>query len=885
MTVNVFGSKINAEPHETYAAGGLTVGEWLRAEVPDFEAREVPPISVAVNGQLVSCDQWDSTHFEVADVVDITLEPKGSELFFGALFLVAIRAMTPKIPKVSSQTASSGDDINQASIKGNKVKINSPIREVFGQRKVYPDYLLPPRRFFAGPREQRVQLMLCIGKGEYDIPSNRVLIGDTPALSLGADVVTNIYAPGADVSADPCHLWWHDVTEVGSSSNGSAGLELTIATTLTPGFVATSLQFNAYTVSIPSGGGTFPADWTTGLLVRIIAPYSYEFVDGGVGRDIIRGTALAMLAPSVGDLIEIAGINGGLYVVNSYTPGTTPEMTLNFDDGTPVTALTLGTITSTIGPRGLRYRVTVFSTSQITIERLKGTGATDTSFPGFSFLQTASGLVTLDATSLQGGYRGPFALSPINEKCTAFEWDVFFGSGLVGLGSKGEQYALAATHYLEWRDMDLAGAWTVETRTVVAASLDSVGYTFRMNTPYPMRVEARIRRSPKGSTEWQDSAVWYGARSLLTSPVSYPGVTTISVDARGGDRLSAQSESQISVEVTRKLPVRLGGFWQPPQPTRDIAAGMAYLVKSIGYTDADLDLLELDRLNEVWKARGDHFDQMINTTSTVKSVLNDALAAGFAEVSVERGKLRPVRDEPRTQFESIYTPQNFTAGDGLDRSFTAISQNDYDGVDVEYTDNQSWQVATVACRLPGDLGQKVQKITAEGITNRTKAWQLGMRQRRSLRYRRWTFKWSTELDALNSRYLSYVQVADDIPGYAQSAIMVDYDPVARVVESSEMFDWSGSGPFYLYVRRADGSSAGPYGVDRLDDFRLVIDAPLDFDPVLDLSIEPPHLLFGIGYAVLVTDISPNGEDGAAVEAENYDARVYADDDNSPPLAG
>lgn len=884
MTVNVFGSKINDEPHEVYDVGDMYVGDWLRAEVPDYEPREIPPISVTLNGELLAPSEWDLTHFKRSDVLDITLEPKGTELFFGALFLVAIRTMTPKIPKVSSQAAA-GEGLNEASIKGNKVKINSPIREVAGRAKVYPDYLLPPRRYFAGPREQRVEMLLCIGKGAYDVPSNRVLIGDTPVVSLGSDVSYTVYPPGNDLSGDQAHFWWNDVAEVGSSSNGSAGLELTISSSLTPGFVASSLQFNAYTVSVPAGAGAFPSDWTTGLIVRMLAPYAYDFIDGGASADIIRGPALTMLAPTVGDLIEIAGVNGGLYVVATYTPAvgpTPPEMTLQFDNGTPVTGLTLGTIATTIGPRGLRYRITVFSTPQITVERLKGTGATDTGFPGFTFLQTTLGSVALDASSLQGGYRGPFALSPVGEKCSAFEWDVFFSGGLVGLGAKGDQYAVPATHYFEWRDMDIAGAWTVETRTVTAASLDAVGYTFRVYTPYPMRVEARIRRSPKVSVEWQDSATWYGARSLLNAPNSYLGATVMSMNARSGDRLSAKSESLVSAEVTRILPWRSGGAWQTPAPIRGIAPWVAYQLKSIGYTDSDIDFAELDRLDIIWRTRQDYFDQAINTPSTVKTVLNNALAAGFAELSVERGKLRPVRDEPRFQFESMYSPQNFLEGSGLDRGFTAVRPDDYDGVDVEYTDSQSWQAATVECRLPGDLGLKVQKITVEGVINRTKAWRIGMRQRRILRYRRWTHNWSTELDALNSRYLSYVQVADDVPGYAQSAIMVDYDEARQVVQATEVFDWSDPGPHYLYVRRADGSSSGPYVVTRIDDFRLQLATPLDFDPVTDLSIEPPHLLFGIGYAVLITDISPNGEDGASVEAENYDARVYLDDDNDAP---
>jgi sulfur carrier protein ThiS len=883
VTIRVFGSKLNDEPSEEFAVGGMTVREWLAKNIQSYSDMEVHPISVSLNGEVIPSERWAMCSFAATDTVDIVIEPKGTELFFGALFLVAIKTLTPKIPKVSS-TAQNGEDLNEASIKGNKVKLNSPIREIAGTRKVYPDYLLPPRRYFAGPREQHVEMLLCIGKGEHEVPGNKILVGDTPTISLGADVEVNVYQPGDDLSADPARLWWNDVTEVGSSSNGSSGLELTVATPLTNGYVATSQIFDDYTVTIPSGAGLFPSDWGDDLIVRILVSYQYEFADGGGSRDIIRGFNLDMLAPSVGDTIEIAGTNAGLYVVNSFTPsaGAVPaEMTLNFDGGAPVTGLTLGSLPASIAPRGQRFRITVFSASQITVERLDSTGAVDTDFPGFIYLETASASVTLDPSNLEGGYRGPFAMCPDGDLATAIEWDVFMPSGLCGLGREGQVYEVGAFHTFEYRDMDIAGAWTVIEKSHYGSSLDSQGFTNRIDLPYPMRPEARVKKrfiqQNERETEINNDTVWYGARSLLSSPASYDGVTIMSVNARGGDRLSAQSESMISVEATRKLPTRLNGAWTAPIATRDIAPFFAYVAKNVGYTDADIDLVELDRLDAIWKARGDHYNQATNTNGTAKGVINDALGCGFSELTVDRGLLRPARDEPRVAFESMYTPQNMT--ESLERNFTAVRPDDYDGVDVEYVDGVSWQVETVECRLPGDAGARVQKVKAEGCTNRTKAWQIGMRQRRALKYRRWEYSWSTELDALNSRYLSYVQVADDVPGYAQSAQMVSYDD--GVIESSEAFDWSDPPPHYVYVRRQDGSSAGPYVATQIDDFHLSISG-LDFPPDTSLDREPPHLLFGVGYKVLITSISPNGTDSASVEAMAYNELVYASDDLTPP---
>ncbi|MCY1420166.1 hypothetical protein D9M71_357790 [compost metagenome] len=158
-----------------------------------------------------------------------------------------------------------------------------------------------------------------------------------------------------------------------------------------------------------------------------------------------------------------------------------------------------------------------------------------------------------------------------------------------------------------------------------------------------------------------------------------------------------------------------------------------------------------------------------------------------------------------------------------------------------------------------------------------------MRQRRSQKYRRKTFSFDTELDALNSRYLSFCALGDDVPGYGQSAIMLNY--AAGVIESSELFDWSAGGTHMVAVRRTDGTLSGPYVATRIDDTHLSITG-LDFVPDTSWDVEPPHLLFGpvasFSYPVLITDISPSGSTGASVSAVNYDVRVYADDDGFAP---
>ena len=254
-------------------------------------------------------------------------------------------------------------------------------------------------------------------------------------------------------------------------------------------------------------------------------------------------------------------------------------------------------------------------------------------------------------------------------------------------------------------------------------------------------------------------------------------------------------------------------------------------------------------------------------------------------MTIDNGQIRPVRDQPRSVYEHLYTPQNMTGA--LRRQVVAYNPDDYDGVDVEYTDATSWQQEVVECRLPGDIGARVQKLKLEGVTDRTRAWRIGMRQRRELAYRRKNYTFQTEWDALNSRYLSYCALADDIPGYGQSSLLlaVETDLSGTVLRTSEPLALVDGAAHVVALRRPDGTLSGPHAVVDAGDHWVRIAGSLDFEPITaEGPEEPTHVLHGTlerwSYPVLITSITPAG-DRVDVTAANYDSRVYLDDDNAP----
>lgn len=905
--IEIYPNKLAAGPAEVREVESRqSLLAWFHADgLPEEVEPAALPMSVFVNGERALPTHWTTIEFGPEDSVQIYREPKGTDPFSITLALVfgakaVLGALMPKMPSLNSGgNTKRGNDLGLATVKGNQVKLNAVIREIAGRQRPYPDYALPPNRYFDDPRSQWIEMLLVVGKGSYDIPVSSILIGETPVISLGADAEFTLYEPGANLSAETAAKWWHSAPEVGATSTGTAGIELKATYAVTPVPDAQSYQFAGKTITVPTGAGQFPTGWAAGMIVRIEVGYPLDVIDGGAGRDIIRGN-LDQFALYVGMPIEIVGANAGNYTVATYTPGvgTAPdEMTLDWAAGGAATGLTIGTgLVMGIGFRGLRYRITAASTAAISVERMDDAGDNDATWPGYDALTTSAAILKLDGSTQEGDWSGPFPACPAGTTTSRIAWDIFFPQGLVHVGGKGDLNNLSVTVEMQYRDITLAGAWTSFKKTYTQMTLDQLGFTEYMDIPGNIRPEVRMRRIGAKSTSTQDANTvqWYGLRANLPAPTSYAGVTLLALRVKGGNRIASQSESQVSVIATRKLRTRRDGAWTAPEPTRDIAAWIGYIAESVGYSvedgDSDIDLDELDRLQAIWTARGDYYDRTIDSASTVKACMIEALQAGFAELTIDRGLIRPVRDEKRGpdfdhEYSPLYNPQVMTKP--LKREAEHVTEDDFDGVDVEYTDGTTWQVETVECRLPGDLGLRTEKIKVEGISDEIRAWRFGMRRRRMQVYQRKRYSFSTELDALNSGYLDYALLGDTTPGYGQSAMLKGYAQLGSVhmLVSTEPFNWSAGGEHWIALRRPDGSASGPYVATRIDDYRLTIPA-LDFVPVLDSAMDAPVLQFGpkakFCYPALIKEVNPSGTVSCNVTAVNYDERVYLDDDNFPP---
>lgn len=870
------------QPIEQHEANGVTLHAWLLGNVSGYKPGPVQPISATINGVSVSPDCWDDNVLTASDVCDLHIMPRGGVInsigsILGSVINSVFGWIMPQPKQAGSQNSiEQGQEIAVADARANRPRLNEVVPEIAGRYKRFPDYLLPSRRYYLDTQTQVIEMLLCVGVGRYQINRNEVYIGETALINLGNSASFAFYEPGADLSGDDRGIWWYTAPEVGGTSAGTPGIELTTSFTVERFPDASAYVFDGLTVSVPSGAGSFPSDWAAGMVVQIVLLKQYTLTVAS-GRSVIVGD-IDSLEPFPGMNIQIIGDNEGIYVVEEASGN---SITLNYPNGAPV-ILPSGSAYMSIGYIGQRYRITDASDSIIAVQRLTDSGSIDDDWSGWTAQTSTDAEIELSAETVEGGWNGPFPACPEGETVTELEVDFLF-PGLLGLDKKGRPFYVSVNIEIQYRDLETTGPWTSEQRRYTAASQDHIGFTESINLPYPMRAEVRVRRIGAESviTSIQDKAMWYALKGRMSRQKrSYEGVTTLALKIEGMDRISAQTENQVSLIATRILPILQGGQLGLEQPTRSIADFTAHILSSTGIDN--VNYAELQRLRDLWESRGDTFDHVLDEMS-VDEAAALALGAGSAEITRHAGQLIPIREGVRTQFQHMYTPQAMTQR--LTRTFRGIRPDEADGVDVEYTDSRTWTTETVECRLPGDIGARPEKLKLLGVTDRTRAWRIGMRRRRQLAYERWEYSFSTELAAMNSAYGDYDALADDVPGYGKSSLMTGYaqSGASAIIQSDQSFDWSGEG-HVLAIRRPDGTLSGPYPATQIDEFTVEIPVP-DFIPNLDPNIEPPHLLFGPAerwtFPALVTSRRPGSDHTVSVTAKNYDARIYADDNNAP----
>ncbi|HCE8955951.1 TPA: kinase [Raoultella ornithinolytica] len=339
MTIRLYPSRLPGEPLEIYEHRDTTLHDWMLQHVDNYRNEMAQRVAFEVNGKPVPPAEWPLCFISAeSDVKAYPIPGEGvTATTIAAWAAAAIAAASAVYVLITMSNMDKGGysssnglglDLNPA--KANQAKLGDPIREVFGRCRIYPDYVVQPVTRFNpdDPTLMTVEMMVCLGKGNFAFTNGDIRVGSTPILALGDSFSHNVYAPGADVSGDRRSENWFNSTEVGGTSSGS-GLDMAQTSPDSTDITADSMTVSGPSVTF-SGlvdssvdddeGNSLPESWVTGALVTIVAPANFQ-ISTSAGYSVLTNDLIAEINPSPGMPVTLE-INGAQYdlFIATYTP-------------------------------------------------------------------------------------------------------------------------------------------------------------------------------------------------------------------------------------------------------------------------------------------------------------------------------------------------------------------------------------------------------------------------------------------------------------------------------------------------------------------------------------------------------------------------------------
>ncbi|GHL72248.1 hypothetical protein ECZU33_48080 [Escherichia coli] len=140
MTIRFYPSRLPGEPLETHEHGVTSIRTWLVENVENYTDRDVPPLTVEVEGQSIPPGEWATCVIRPDSDVRLYPVPFGLEAatiaWIGVGISVAAAAYSLVLMSridTGGYTSSTGRSLDLNPARANTAKLGDAIREVFGR--------------------------------------------------------------------------------------------------------------------------------------------------------------------------------------------------------------------------------------------------------------------------------------------------------------------------------------------------------------------------------------------------------------------------------------------------------------------------------------------------------------------------------------------------------------------------------------------------------------------------------------------------------------------------------------------------------------------------------------------------------------------------------
>lgn len=487
-----------------------------------------------------------------------------------------------------------------------------------------------------------------------------------------------------------------------------------------------------------------------------------------------------------------------------------------------------------------------------------------------------------------------------NTTTNLLEIDVTFPRGLYRQNSKGNLIEFTATaqfQYIEIDDDDNEiGTWTgLVNVSKTLATVNVQRFTYSASVPFG-RYKVRGRRTNDASDDFKvgDNMVWETLRAYLPNVGVYGDVTMMAVRARASSNLNDQSKRKFNLTMTRKLPIWNGTVWSAPVATRSIVWAFCDIFRSTYGAYLDDDILDLDALLALDTEFSNfptprRFDWVFDSETTVWEAARTVCRAGRAIPMFNGSQVYMIIDKPQTIHRQLFNKENIVK-DSFEEGVKLFVREEYDSIEVEYTDSTTWKAETVLCALPSSFAERPERIVLAGVTDRDRAFHEGMYMLSQKKYQRREITFRTGIEGLLATYGDLIKVDLDMFGVddARGGYIESVESDNRTINLSEDVEFTDGFDYRLIVRGRNGSTYGPYTVTEstLSNQVVITGEDITDQLLFDTHSEPPLFIFGrsVDFAkdCVISSITPSDDDTVEIKAMLYRSELYAYDEETAP---
>lgn len=407
-------------------------------------------------------------------------------------------------------------------------------------------------------------------------------------------------------------------------------------------------------------------------------------------------------------------------------------------------------------------------------------------------------------------------------------------------------------------------------------------YTLSAEVPLGRYQVRGMRRGAKNrSLQAADLLKWETLRAFMPNVRNYGDITLIAMKVRATNNLNNNAAAKFNCIATRKLPTwSAQGGWSAPVTTRSTVWAFcdAFRAKYGGRMETEfLDMVELAALNETFETSKTYFDYIFDQKTTVWEVAKAIARVARCIPVLQGSRITMVRDAPQAFAKAVFNAYNMVK-DSFSWHIRMNTVANYDGVEVEYVDEETWKLETVLCLIDDDAGDFPEPLRLTGCTSRQRAYSEGLYARALQKYSKETITFKTGIEGHLPRYGDLIRISHDVPRWGTGGQVSSID--GQHLYLTEPVQFQPGVVHKMVLRKKDGSAHGPFTVTAgTSPFDVVAAEPIGASFYFDDTHERPLFLFGVenleSRQCLVAGIKPESKDVIQIESIPYDPRVYS----------